>query len=111
LQIINNIKIAHENAPPRQKKSVLSLVSPVFSLKQLHQAGFDITPDSYAISQKHAADFYPGAPVAKPSTPPSKQPIEKEELKNIKEFLTENSHVSATDPTVRYIEGLQSDFQ
>lgn len=68
-EVMANIHSLHESASTREKKSLLSIVAPVFNNRELRKYGFHITSATVASARSHANEIGPGALVSKGGRP------------------------------------------
>jgi hypothetical protein len=74
IELVDTLKCQHEITTPYLKRQILSQVATLFSMEQLKQLGWKIDSHSFCNARKHCAEYGPGAPIPKPSLPPSKRP-------------------------------------
>ena len=92
--LIDKIKNCYNLVSNQNKKQFLSLLSPVFTRKQLKDIfNFSFSKKSFAIANKHATSVGSGMPVPRKT---GTNTIVTEEIKQrIAQFMTDNSHPSS----------------
>jgi hypothetical protein len=108
--LIQTLKKAHEDTPDhKQKRLILSLLTPTHPFKTIKELGFKINQRNFTSSNKHCAQVGPGQPIPKPQPPLNKRKITEEREKHFHDFLIEHSHEAANrtikEQPVRYVEG------
>jgi len=107
--LLENISVAHKNAGTKERRQILSLVSPIFKINQLQDAGFKISYPNLQSANNHSIQHGPGAPVPKPTPPAKKRKISDDLQNQIKDFFLsdEISRMAPNRTILKKIDGMK----